>query len=242
MKKLSERSKMKNKVKPAKRSKIYKVKPASVCGSELEWTFANGVLTISGNGEIPDYESRLPWYSFREKIKKIVFKGNISKKCVYVFSNCENLTSVTFDGCTVPHLPFGSLNAKKSIQRDDFYRGTNFEFSINSNIIYHSLNAKDIIDRALQGYTLGDIWNIRSWFPLQMTRMLQEYKQKSACCLPVGMSRQEWNAILERMIFCFSEIGQPFSPIEKIKKRAYLEKMKNEGLELFSKYFWHLWW
>ena len=193
---------------------------------ELLWTFDLGVLTISGDGEIPDYddyldsdsagsttdEGRSPWYPFRNEIKQIIFKGNISKKGVYAFSGCENLTSVTFEDCSVPHFPDGNLNVK------------------------------DIIDRALQGYTHVDLWNINSWFSLQVMRMLQEFRRKSAG-IPMGMSPQDWYSIIERMIFCFSEMTKPFGTIKENKEmKEYRERMKKEGFELFCKYFGNLWW
>ena len=191
---------------------------------ELEWSFSNETLTISGDGEIPDYddyltedrvgevtdEGRSPWYPFRKSIRSIVFKGNISKKGVYTFSGCTNLSSVTFEGCSDPY----SLNYTFSIEK--------------------------IIDYAMQGYTLVDIWNIDSWFPMQITRMLQEFKRKSHGCVPMQMSQKEWNTILDRMIFCFSEMKKSISGDEK--KQKYSEEMKKEGFELFGKYFYDLWW
>ena len=190
----------------------------------LEWTLSNGVLTISGNGEIPDYdaylnddmvgcntdEGRSPWYPYRKKIKKIVFKGNISKKGVYNFVGCNNLSSVTFENCTIP---------------------------VSS---YVSHNVKDIIDRALQGYTHVDIWNIDCWFIQQISRMLSEFKRKSRGCIPAGMSQDEWDAILDRMIFCFLEAEKTYE--FPMRRNEYTKEMLKEGLELFCKYYGHLWW
>jgi hypothetical protein len=225
---------------------------------ELEWNFADGVLTISGDGEIPDYddyktptwytpdgksyhsgEHRSPWYPFREQIIKIVFKGNITKKGVYVFYGCENCTAVTFEN------------------RIDTGSHLNNEITI-----------RDIIDRALQGYALVDIYSIKDWFPKQMYLMLREFRGTSYGCVPNWMSVKEWDAILERMCFCFKEANEKTcseknefeeecinryernieSP-ELLKSyedkeeeiESYRKTMLNEGLELFRKHFQTLW-
>lgn len=57
-----------------------------------QWSFAEstGVLTISGEGEMPDYTSEnykeAPWYAHAEKIKKIVFTGNVTAVGAYSFN------------------------------------------------------------------------------------------------------------------------------------------------------------
>jgi hypothetical protein len=211
---------------------------------ELEWEFIDGVLSISGDGEIPNYddytkkcktdEGRSPWYPLREKITKIVFKGDITKKGLYVFHGCKNLLSVTFEKDTFPG------------------------------------DCVNIIDHAMQGYGLVDMWNIDSWFLRQICRILQEFIQKSDCGGPGNMSSEEWDSILARMVFCFKEaneetcsmknefqteyinyFGGEIKPSPELEKsyydkreeiESYREAMLNEGLELFRKHFRSLWW
>lgn len=80
----------------------------------IKWTLdSNGVLTISGEGEIIDqeYTNTSVWYA-NEKIKSIVIENGITKIGAFAFNKCTSLTGVTlpdslkcisdkaFDNCT----------------------------------------------------------------------------------------------------------------------------------------------
>ena len=173
----------------------------------LKWRFSGNTLTISGDGEIPEYDDsdiyitrecrdekvRSPWYIYRKMIKKIVFKGAISMKGDEVFYSDYRLSSVSF----VPHF------------KDN------------------TLNINDIIRRAFHGFTESDCWHFDCWFSWQIPQMLKQ----------VSYRRCDKQTV-DRIIFCFSEMMRPPSEINETQKmKAYREKMKNEGLELFCKHF-----
>lgn len=80
----------------------------------IKWTLdSNGVLTISGEGEIIDqeYTNTSVWYA-NEKIKSIVIENGVTKIGAFAFNKCTSLTGVTlpdsvkcisdkaFDNCT----------------------------------------------------------------------------------------------------------------------------------------------
>ena len=70
------------------------------CGDNLTWKFtsSDGTLTISGTGDMPDYEIRdnkAPWRIYQDKIEKVVIKDGVTNIGSYAFYYCENLTSVT---------------------------------------------------------------------------------------------------------------------------------------------------
>lgn len=58
------------------------------------------------------------------------------------------------------------------------------------------------------------------------------------CGYPASMTKEEWNIILDKMIAMFE-----FSASEAryIADKKEFDKHQ-EGLELFTKYYWHLWW
>ena len=68
------------------------------CGDNLTWKFtsSDGTLTISGTGNMPDYESGsdVPWYSRRGEIKKVVIENGVKNIGNKAFRDCVKLTSV----------------------------------------------------------------------------------------------------------------------------------------------------
>ena len=166
---------------------------------------------------------------------------------------------------------------------------------------------KHIYQRARKGYSFRDVWSIDYWFMDILPNMLTDHKKNKRGCpaqfvksddeqdFEKGMN--DWQNVLDRMIFCFREMnddtcsmknefeeeyrrqrnkpneGKPFKdwfvPSERkdengkqlyelitgevepeleekyrnktLEIQEYREKMKNEGFELFSKYFWNLW-
>ena len=62
----------------------------------IEWRLDDGVLTIRGNGKMPDYVYKdAPWYSKRESIKAVVIESGITSIGWYAFKECSNMQSVT---------------------------------------------------------------------------------------------------------------------------------------------------
>ena len=73
---------------------------SGTCGPNLTWHLTdNGVLTISGKGEMYDYSypysKRVPWGDSREKVKRIIIGDGITTIGQAAFSGCSALTSVT---------------------------------------------------------------------------------------------------------------------------------------------------
>ena len=69
---------------------------SGTCGKNLKWKLtAEGVLTITGTGEMTDYSNsdRSPWYG--QNIKRIIIEDGVSTIGKDAFSLCGNLTSVT---------------------------------------------------------------------------------------------------------------------------------------------------
>ena len=199
----------------------FRTKNASGKIDHIDWTFADSVLTIDGVGAIRDYDD----YSDFENLVseegrspwyhlspgiKSVVFRGVGKSGINMFSECINLATVTFDECEI------------------------------NNGYYEFRKAGEIIDRAFHGYTRRDVFNIKRWFANQAPCMLREFKRRSSESTPDGMSHEEWDAILARMIFCFSEMHPPLATTDDDEKKGYREKLKREGFELFSKYYVYL--
>ena len=69
------------------------------CSDQIRWTLdKNGVLTVSGTGDMPNYAMHsAPWYSrYYKQIKSVVVESGIRTVGVNAFSGLPNLTTVTF--------------------------------------------------------------------------------------------------------------------------------------------------
>ena len=66
-------------------------------GSNLTWTLdSEGVLTISGSGDMYDYGFHsAPWYGSRSRVKSAVIAEGVTSIGRYAFDGCTSLTSVT---------------------------------------------------------------------------------------------------------------------------------------------------
>ena len=66
-------------------------------GSNLTWTLdSDGVLTISGSGDMHDYGfSSAPWYGSRSRVKSAVIADGVTNIGSSAFDDCKSLASVT---------------------------------------------------------------------------------------------------------------------------------------------------
>ncbi len=69
---------------------------ANSCGKNVTWSLNdNGVLTISGTGEMKDYPHQgVPWYDSIHNIKKVVIEEGVTKIGDSAFQHCTNMQSV----------------------------------------------------------------------------------------------------------------------------------------------------
>ena len=71
--------------------------PIQMCGDNLFWEYADGVLTITGTGDMYDYaaDTDVPWYGVRDNIKTINMPDEMTKIGDYAFYKCTALTSIS---------------------------------------------------------------------------------------------------------------------------------------------------
>ena len=70
----------------------------SYFGDGLMWSVTNGVLTISGEGAMPDYtsySSSQPWWASKSSITQIVIEEGVTSIGAYAFYNYNKVTRVT---------------------------------------------------------------------------------------------------------------------------------------------------
>ena len=64
--------------------------------SNINWSLENGVLTISGTGDMPDYsQGETPWYNDRSLITKAIIEDGVTGIGQSSFDSCSNLSEVS---------------------------------------------------------------------------------------------------------------------------------------------------
>ena len=117
-------------------------------GDNLTWDLTDGVLTISGTGEMNNYSypSYGPWYSSRSSIRTVVINAGVTSIGEETFYNCSSLTSVT-----IP-------NSVTSIGWDAF--GGCSSLPVTNNLRYADTYLVEAVDKTLSTYTIkaGTRW------------------------------------------------------------------------------------
>ena len=69
---------------------------SGICGDNLEWKLTDeGVLTITGTGEMQDWNDySSPWYE-NESVKQVIIGDGVTTIGEWAFLDCSSLTSVT---------------------------------------------------------------------------------------------------------------------------------------------------
>lgn len=72
---------------------------SGVCGANLTWYYQNGVLAITGTGEMTNYDKgmhdrRSPWYDIKDKIGWVIIDDGVTTVGEDAFSYLETLSKV----------------------------------------------------------------------------------------------------------------------------------------------------
>ena len=70
--------------------------PIQMCGDDLYWEYAAGVLTITGTGDMYDYakDTDVPWYDVRGNIKTVNLPDAMTKIGQNAFYKCTAMTTI----------------------------------------------------------------------------------------------------------------------------------------------------
>lgn len=70
--------------------------PSGTCG-DLTWSLVDGVLTVSGSGEMRFGEDSVwsPWNDYRTFIREVIIEEGVTAVCDYAFKGCDELVKVT---------------------------------------------------------------------------------------------------------------------------------------------------
>ena len=71
---------------------------SGICGEKLTWELEDGVLTISGEGEMWDFSfgDPAPWENYVDNITSVYIADGVTSVGEYAFENCKTMTTITF--------------------------------------------------------------------------------------------------------------------------------------------------
>lgn len=68
-----------------------------MCGENLRWSYDSGTLTISGSGDMDDFEEGMaPWQEYKDSITKLVLSGTVTSVGAYAFTDYDSIAAVAF--------------------------------------------------------------------------------------------------------------------------------------------------
>lgn len=72
---------------------VFSLAAYGTAGSNINWTISEGILKLTGSGNIPDYsaEDEAPWFDYRYDIKEVIIDSGITDIGDYAFAGLENL-------------------------------------------------------------------------------------------------------------------------------------------------------
>ncbi len=105
------------------------------CTETITWELEpkEGILTISGEGEIPDYSYGVtaPWYPCRSRITKVVLSEGITAIGAYAFYACDQLVMADVSACTLSYVGEGAFEDCAALT--SFFPNVPEEFSVGAN-------------------------------------------------------------------------------------------------------------
>ena len=127
-----------------------------ICGSNLTWSFRDGILTISGTGKMSDYRSygQEPWVSLMDSIQEIVIEEGVSTIGARAFHSATNLKKITIPS-SVTSIGICGLYQIKTLS-DVNYLGTKSQW----NQIDIDQYSQAVLNNAKMTYKEATDWNI----------------------------------------------------------------------------------
>jgi hypothetical protein len=127
----------------------------------------------------------------------------------------------------------------KPITKDELdilFPNSNVKYSFSIHKIKRFFRLK--FQRLTRGWDDSETWNLDYHLAKLISPRLKRFKELTICH-PHEITSEQWDEILDKMIFAFDQIIE--DDYSKMSDPDCFEKIK-EGLSLFHKYYFDLWW
>lgn len=152
------------------------------------------------------------------------------------FYEALDVVRESFDTAFADGIRFANRN--KNLERDPKCIGVpNINFSI-SNELGGNRSEEFRQQRLDRGFDDSETWALDSTIAQFIYPRLKRFKEVTNG-VPYGLSEEEWNTILNKMCDAFYILSN--DEALDFASDKHIETVK-EGLQLFAKYFTHLWW
>lgn len=101
--------------------------------------------------------------------------------------------------------------------------------------------------RFFRGYSDSDLWNLDTFYGDIITRSMKAFRDKT-CSFPPELTFEEWQAVLDDIIFAFEHESKDWWVLSDEKKnlseeeKTKIKERVDKGFEYFKKYYRDLWW
>ena len=139
-------------------SKTFKIYDEGTCNETVSWKLSpSGALTITGNGEIPNYdaESPAPWSANASSISKIVINDGVTAIGNNAFAGCDKVSEI-FIPLSVKSIGDNATDGCANLKSIN-YTGTNDEW--NSIIIGEGNTVFESTEKTFSSTESGHIWD-----------------------------------------------------------------------------------
>lgn len=90
-------------------------------GDNITWTFGEGILTISGTGDMANHDINdvLPWNDYIEDTEQVIIEDGIASVGEFIFMDNESITQLTL-GDSVERIERAAFNSCDKLQTVNF--------------------------------------------------------------------------------------------------------------------------
>lgn len=99
------------------------------CGDNLTWSFEDGLVEISGVGDMDDYgyDTKSPWNMYDVDVDSVIIKNGVTSIGYYAFYGCDNIIDVVIPQ-SVLEIDYFAFAGCDNL-RDIYYSGTEEEWA-----------------------------------------------------------------------------------------------------------------